>query len=143
MPTIDTSGWTPVDSTSRCDCYKVAPTLAVMVPHEGMRDTVDTAREHVAWQDAYWKEQGHPGCVAIFMDRIVDQEAAARDVYAQETDKALTLGYALIGSTFWGRAIAAVYTGLKKPPVPTRFFGTLEDAMPWVDEMTRAVRKSG
>jgi hypothetical protein len=143
MPKIDTTGWTPLESTSKCDCYAVTPYLAVMVPHEGMRDTVESAREHVAWQDTYWKKLGHPGCVAIYMDPIVDQEPAARDVYALETDKALTLGYALIGNTFWGRTIAAVYTGLKKPPVPTRFFAKLEDAMPWIDERNRGVRRSG
>jgi hypothetical protein len=143
MPKVDRTGWTPLDSTSKCDCYAVTPHLVVMVPHEGMHDTVESAREHVAWQDAHWTKVGHPGCVAIFMDPIVEQDPAARDVYAKETDHALTLGYALIGSTFWGRTISAVYTGLKKPPVPTRFFATLEAAMPWVHEMTRAARRSG
>lgn len=142
MVDIDTSGWTPIGSTSKCDNYIVHPYLMVMVPVEGMRDTAESAREQVEFQDAYWEEVGHPGCVAVFMDRIVDQDAGARDVYAEETHGAMTLGYALIGSTFWGRAIAAVYTGLKKPPIPTRFFATLEDAMPWLDEMTSAVRKA-
>jgi hypothetical protein len=143
MPDLDTSGWTPLDGTSKCDCFAVSPHLVVMVPHRGMRDTVESAREHVAWQDAYWRAEGRSGCVAIFMDNIVDQETAAREVYAKETTKTLTLAYALIGNTFWGRTIAAVYTGLKKPPVPTKFFANLDDAMPWIDEVARAARRSG
>ena len=140
---IDTSAWTPIGSTEKCDNFIVTPYLMVMVPKEGMRDTAESAREQVQFQDDYWAKVGHAGCVAIFMDRIVDQEAGARDVYAETTHGAMTLGYALIGSTFWGRAIAAVYTGLKKPPIPTRFFASLEAAMPWIEQMTRDVRKSG
>ncbi|WP_373047484.1 hypothetical protein [Vulgatibacter sp.] len=139
----DTSGWTPVGSTSKCDCYAVTPWLAVMVPHQGMRDTAESAREQVEWQDAYWARLGHPGCFAIYMDNIVDQDAGARDVYAEETHGSMTLCYALIGSTFWGRAIAAVYTGLKRPPITTRFFATLDDAMPWLESMARAARSTG
>lgn len=143
MAKTDTSGWTPIGSTSKCDCYAVTPYLMAMVPQEGMRDTAESAREQVGFQDAYWAKVGHKGCVAVFMDHIVDQDSGARDVYAEQTHGAMTLGFALIGSTFWGRAIAAVYTGLKKPPIPTRFFATLDDAMPWIEEMTKEVRGAG
>lgn len=142
MPRTDTSGWTPIGSTSKCDNYVVKPDLMVMVPHDGMRDTAESAREQLRFQDAYWEKVGHPGCVAVFMDHIVDQDAGARDVYAEEAHGAMTNGYALIGSTFWGRAIAAVYTGLKRPPIPTRFFAKLEDAMPWIEERNRLGKRA-
>jgi hypothetical protein len=140
MTTTDTSGWTPIGSTATCECFSLAPRLVVMVPHDGTRDTAITARENIAWQDAWWTKLGHQGCVVVFMDPIVEQEAGARDVYAEETGRALTLGYALIGGTFWGRAIAAVFMGLKKPPIPTRFFSSLDDALPWIDTMNSAPR---
>lgn len=143
MPKVDTSRWTPIGSTTLCDCYAVNSHLMVMVPHEGMRDSAETAREQVGFQDAYWTKLGHAGCVAVFMDNIVDQDVGARDVYAEKTHGAMTLGYALIGSTFWGRAIAAVYTGLKKPPIPTRFFASLEEAMPWIEERLVVGRPRG
>jgi hypothetical protein len=150
MPKVDTSQWTPVGATSKCECYAVTPYFVVMIPHEGMRDTAESAFEQVFWQDAYWEKLGHPGCVGVFMDNIVDQDTGAREVYAGlrhppdgKVHGQMTLGYVLIGGTFWGRAVAAVYTGLRKPPRPTRFFATLEDAMPWVEELTREVRQAG
>lgn len=140
---VDTTGWTPIGSTSKTDSYVITPAIMVMVPHEGMSDTAETAREQLAFQDAYWKKVGHPGAVIVIMDRILDQDAGARDVYAEKMHGKSTLGYALVGGTFWGRAIAAVYTGLKRPPIETRFFATIEDAMPWLLELTRDVRSTG
>jgi hypothetical protein len=136
MKRPDTSRWTPLPPTSTCDCYEVTPHLVVMVPHDKMRDTTETARENVQWQEDHWSKVGRRGCVAVFMDFIVDQEPGARDVYAHEANPTV-LGYALIGGTFWGRAIASVYMGFKRPPRPTRLFATLDAAMPWVEALIR------
>ncbi len=138
MIETDTSGWTPLPGTANCDCYEIGPHLVVMVPHDGMTDTGDTARENLAWQRAHWQRVGRSGCVAVFMDHIAEQEAGARDVYGTTAPDEGTLGYALIGGTFWGRAIASVFMGLKKPRTPTRFFASLEDALPWIEERNRA-----
>jgi hypothetical protein len=137
MSDIDTSGWTPIGGTSRCDCFLLAPRIAVMVPKAGMRDTAETAREQMQWQEDYWKGAGHTGCFVIIMDTIVDQDAGAREVYAQKHTGQLTVGYALIGGTFWGRAISTAYMALNRPKIPTRFFATVDQALPWLAECLR------
>jgi hypothetical protein len=114
-----------------------------MVPHDGTRDTAETARENHAWQDAQWKKRGQRGCIVVFMDHIAEQEPGARDVYAEQKAGKLTLAYALIGGTFWGRAISSVFLGLKKPPVVTRFFPSLEDARPWLEERQAEHERAG
>ena len=72
------------------------------------------------------------------MDAIIDQESGARAVYTNEADPAVITCYALVGDTLFGQAMSAVFTGLSKPQVPTNIFRTLDDAMPWIDQMNRS-----
>ncbi len=137
---VDTSGWVAIGGTSQFACFEAAPGVMVLVPREGARDTAETARESVAFQDAYWARVGRRGCVAVLVDGVLDQDAGARHVYAEETRGALTVGLALIGGTPWGRAIASVLIRVKAPSIPTRLFATLEDAMPWIDRVNQAAR---
>ena len=45
-------------------------------------------------------------------------------------------GFALVGKTMFGRAVASVFMGLHPPRVPTRMFGTFEEALAWIKETT-------
>jgi hypothetical protein len=140
MSQIDTSGWKPVGETSICSLFAVTPDLVAVVPKEGARDTAETARELTTWQYGYWKRLGHTGAVAVFVDRYVDQDPAARDVYVQDSEGALTYAAVIIGGTFWGRTVGTAYLAVRKQPIPTRFFGTLEEAMPWLEQMKHQLR---
>lgn len=136
--TVDASAWQHVGSTDNAEFYVVDPHLLAVVPHDNCTDDARTARQSLAFQTAHWKKAGHRGATAIFMDPVLVQESGARDVYTDETHSILTTCFALVGETFFGRAAAAVFTGLAKPGIPTMMFRTLEDARPWIAEMNRA-----
>lgn len=142
MRQVDTSRWTAVGSTSAYTYYAATPDILALVPLERVRDTAQTALENLAWQNAYWMKQGHTGSIAVFVDSIIDQDAGARRVYADESTGALTHAAALIGSTFWGRAVATAFLTVRKQPIPVRLFATLEEGMPWLEEVNRTVRRS-
>lgn len=141
MKEVDTSSWTKVGTTSAYDMYSARPGLLVQVPVDGMKDTARTARETLAWQDDWWRKQGHTGCVAIFVDRVLDQDPDARAVYVEETEHALTHALALIGGTFWGRVVATAFMRVRRHPIPIRLFGTLDEAMPWIEEVNRKLTR--
>ena len=44
-------------------------------------------------------------------------------------------GFALIGGTVFGRAVASVFPGLSRPSAPTKMFGDLERALAWLREI--------
>jgi hypothetical protein len=130
-------GWIQVGATSNAAMFEAAPDLLAIVPDEGCVDTQATARESIAFQDGHWRRRGLRGAVVCFMDAVVEQDGGARAVYATETGQTLTTCYALVGETFYARSVSAVFTGLARPPVPTRIFRSLEDALPWIAEMNR------
>jgi hypothetical protein len=142
MSQVDTSRWTAVGSTSAYAYYAVKPDLLALVPFEGARETAKTARENLELQNAYWIKQGHTGSIAVFVDGVVDQDAEARRVYADETGESLTHGAVLIGGTFWGRAASKVFLAVRKHRIPVRLFASLDEAMPWIEEVNRTARRT-
>lgn len=129
--------WKHLGTTTTADFYEVAADVIVIVPHPNTKHDAATARESLRFQDAHWRSRGCRGAVAIFVDEIVEQDAGARTVFAEEITYVPTICYALVGETFYGRATAAVFEGLSKPAVPTMVFRSLEDARPWIEEMNR------
>jgi hypothetical protein len=134
--------WRHLGKTSNADFYEVTPQLLAIVPFRDSRDTADTARESIAFQDTHWRAAGRRGAVAVFMDNVIEQDASARGVYADETRGTLTTCYALIGETFFGHAAGAVFTGLTRPGPPTQVFRSLAEARSWVDEQNRVRARS-
>lgn len=129
--------WQLVGSMSNADLYQIAPDVIAVVPHHEASDTEATARESLALQARHWRSAGRRGAVVVFMDAILSQDSGARAVYMNESDPALVTCFALVGETFFGQAVGAVFTGLSRPQVPTNMFRTLEEAMPWIAEMNR------
>jgi hypothetical protein len=138
MSAIDTSNWQHLGSTSNAEFYEAEPHLLVVVPHENTHDNETTARESITFQDAHWQRVGRRGAAVVFMDPVLNQDAGARAVYANETNDTLTTCYALVGESFFAQATAAVFTGLAKPGIPTQVFRSLGEARPWIAEMHRA-----
>ena len=130
----DVSRWTKVGATDNADLYEIEPGILGIVPHEGSIDTKETAIVNVERQHQYWRTQGRRGGVVIFMDRIRDTHVDARKVYGSLPDPSLITGFALIGSTVFGRAVASVFLGLGRPAIPTKMFGDLERALAWLCE---------
>lgn len=134
----DTSNWEKVGATDNAEFFAVEPGVLAVVPHEGCVDDEDTARQSVEFQHAYWRDQGRAGSALIFMDRVRDSASGARRVYGELPDPALIRGFALIGGTVFGRAVASVFIGLSRPAAPTKMFGDVERARIWLRQQIEA-----
>jgi hypothetical protein len=102
------------------------------VPFEGSSDDSQTAVESVRIQLDHLRARGQRAGTVVFMDRIVAQTSGARGVYRDAPDPTFQTCFALVGSTVFGRAVSSVFTGLHPPRVPTRMFGTFEEAVSWI-----------
>jgi hypothetical protein len=136
MTTPDAS-WKVLGSTSNAHFYSVRDDILAILPFPDSTDDQETARESIGFQDRHWRSVGHRGAVVVFMDNVVQQDAAARAVYADEVDRLPSTCFALVGESFYGYATSQVFTGLRPPGRPTNVFRSLEDAMPWIEEMNR------
>jgi hypothetical protein len=137
MTTPDPS-WKLLGSTSNAHFYAIREDILAICPFPETLDDQKTARESIGFQDRHWRSIGHRGGVVCFMDNVVQQDAAARAVYAQEVDKLPSTCFALVGESFYGYATSQVFTGLNPPGRPTNVFRSLSDAMPWIEEMNKA-----
>jgi hypothetical protein len=139
---IDVSKWRLVGETGNGQYYEIAPDVLAAVPRVGGRSNLAAAREGVEFQNAYWRRAGHPGVVIAFFDPLVSQDRAARQVYLNELDPALTLGSCLVGSTLLSRAMMSFFLGFAKSRVPIKTFATFEDALAWAHERIRAAKEN-
>jgi hypothetical protein len=130
--------WRHLGTTANADFYEIEPDILAIVPVADSRDDEASARESIAFQDRHWRAAGRRGAVVVFMDNVIEQDAGARGVYAEETAHTLTTCYALVGETFFGHAASAVFTGLTRPSPPTQVFRSLTDARSWIAEQHRA-----
>ncbi len=128
---INTDKWTKIGQTANADFYEVDPQVLAVVPYEKCTDDEVTAKASVDLQLAYLRPKGRKAGVIIFMDNITQQTSGARTVYRDAPDPAHQAGFALVGGTPFGRAVASVFLGLSKPRVPTLMFGTFEEALAW------------
>lgn len=137
MEAPDVSAWRRLGTTDNAEIYEVEPGVLAVLPHEGSVDTAETARQSVEFQHRHWAEAGRTGGAVVFMDRVRDQHAGARNVYGSLPDPKVVTGYALVGGTVFGRAVASVFVGLNRPSAPTRMFGDLDAALAWLRELNR------
>jgi hypothetical protein len=134
---IPDPGWTKLGTTSNADFYRISEDILAVVPFADTIDDQKTARESIGFQDQHWRSVGHRGAAVVFMDTVVQQDAAARAVYSEEVASLPTTCFALVGESFYGYATSQVFTGLSKPGRPTNVFRSLEDARPWIEEQNR------
>jgi hypothetical protein len=133
----DVSTWKHLHRASNADFYEIDSTALAVVPHPSSSDTEKSARESINFQREHWKRLGHKGACVVFLDAVLSQDREARAVYAKESGSTMNTCYVLIVDSFFGHAIAAVFTGLSRPPIPTQVFRNLEEARPWIDQMNR------
>lgn len=105
---------------------------------DGTSDDAATAHESVRLQLEFLRAHARRAGVVVMMDRVAEQDSAARAVYRDEPDPAFQACFALVGGTPFGRAIASIFIGLHPPRVPTKMFGTFEEAVAWCHAMTGA-----
>lgn len=130
--TPDTSAWLPIGRSTNAEFFEVEPGVLAVVPFDGSADTADTAAESIQIQLAHLRTSGRRAGTVVFMDKVAAQNSGARDVYRHAPDPTFQTGFALVGSTMFGRAVISVFIGLHPPRVPTRMFGTFEEALAWI-----------
>ena len=128
---VDTSGWTAIGKSDNADFFQLEEGVLVIVPFEGAIDDEKTARQSVQLQLDHLRARGRRAGVVVLMDRLVEQHAAARQIYRDLPDPAFITCYALVGGSPFGRAVGSVFIGISRPRVPTRLFGSLDDAIAW------------
>jgi hypothetical protein len=130
--TPDTAGWTAIGRSGNAEFFEVETGVLAVVPFEGAIDSADTAAESIQIQLSHLRAVGQRAGSIVFMDGVVSQSSGARDVYRLAPDPMFQTCFALVGSTMFGRAVASVFMGLNPPRVPTRMFGTFEEALSWI-----------
>jgi hypothetical protein len=128
----DTSAWSPIGRSGNAEFFEVEPGVLAVVPFDGSSDDSQTAVDSVRIQLEHLRTRGQRAGTVVFMDRIVAQTSGARDVYRDAPDPTFQTCFALVGSTAFGRAVSSVFMGLRPPRVPTRMFGTFEEAVSWI-----------
>jgi hypothetical protein len=128
----DISAWSAIGRSGNADFYEIEPGVLAVVPVDGSGDTTDTAAESVQIQLEHLRATGRRAGVVVFMDRVASQTSGARDVYRNAPDPTFQTCFALVGSTVFGRAVASIFMGLHPPRVPTRMFGTYQEALSWI-----------
>lgn len=136
MIAIDTSGWTKIGQSANADFFEVEARVLAVVPFDRCDDNALTARESVRIQLDYLRAQRKRAGVMVFMDRLISQSAAARDVYRVAPDPRFQACFALIGGTIFGRAVGSFFIGINPPQVPTRLFPDAVQALSWARTMT-------
>ena len=129
---IPLDAWTKIGSSTNADFYEIEPHILAVVPFDGCLDNAETARESVRIQVEHLRTRGRRAGIVVFMDRVVEQDSGARTVYRDAPDPAFQLCFALVGGTPFGRAVGSIFIGLIPPKVPTRMFGTYDEAVAWI-----------
>jgi hypothetical protein len=131
VPTIETAGWKRIGRSSNADFFEVEERVLAVVPFDRCDDNEETAGESIRIQLEYLRPLEKRAGVLVFMDRILTQSAAAREVYRVAPDPAFQACFALVGGTTFGRAVGSFFIGIHPPRVPTRMFATTEEALRW------------
>jgi hypothetical protein len=131
----DTAAWTPIGRSANADFFEIETGVLAVVPFDGASDTADTAADSVRIQLTHLRARGRRAGTIVFMDQVASQNSGARDVYRTAPDPTLQTCFALVGGTMFGRAVSSVFIGLNPPRVPTRLFGTYQEALSWIRQI--------
>jgi hypothetical protein len=130
---VSARGWTVVGQTANSRFFEAEKGILVAMPLPGAVDDAKTANENRVYQEKYFIDRGHAGVVVVLVDGFASQDKDARRTY-QETTEPLILSVGLVASSLLGRAIASFAIGMRKYPLPVKFFGTLDEALAWARE---------
>ncbi len=133
--TLDTSKWKDIGTSPNASFFELDEQVLVVVPVDGSKDDASTASESIRIQLAHLQPLNRRSGIVVMMDNVAEQDSSARAVYREAPDPMYQVCYALVGGTPFGRAVASIFIGLSPPKVPTKMFGTFEEAVAWVRQM--------
>ena len=105
---IDISNWIKIGQTTNADFYEISTGFLAVIPFNKCTDDETTAKASVQTQLEYLYSKKQRAAVVIFMDNIIQQTAGARAIYRDMPDPAYQVCFALVGGTFFGRAVGSV-----------------------------------
>lgn len=130
------SNYKEIGKTTNTVTYTIEaePDLLIIVPVEGTMDNARDARENVAFFHSYARALGKPCGSVVIMTNMLSQEAEARRAYG-EIDPRLFFAAALVVESALSRALGSFFVGLSHPPIPTKLFDSIENAIQWLRTM--------
>ena len=129
--------WKAVGSTSNTSFYLDHERIVLVLPNLGTHGTAAGARENLDFLRRWFAVHDDPPLVMVFFDRLASQDRAARKLYTEETSVPWALGFALVGGTLLGRAMASFFLGLARPAVPLQLFPTIAEPGVWLHDLRR------
>lgn len=133
---IDVDRWKFVSETNNGRNYEVERGILAIVPRAGVIDTAADAQEAVDVQHEYFRSVGG-GVAIIFFSELKSLDKDARRVYQEAPIPSIFRAAALVGGSLLARAIASFFLGVAKPRIPTRFFGSFEEALEWAQSINK------
>lgn len=123
---------TPVGSTFNTDYATADPDILIVTPKDKMRDDAQAARLNMDFQTQFAQGVGQRCAVVVVMTNLLSQDAATRKVYAEGMTPERFFAVALVVTSSLSRAMASFFMGLSRPPIPTKIFDSVENAVAWV-----------
>jgi len=128
----DLSQYQSIGTDGTSEYYCADPDILIIFPKAGMKDTPQTARIAVDFQNAYARKLGEKCSTLIIMNNLASQDAETRRIYDEMTTNGLFYGTALVVNNILSRAIASFAVGLSKPQMPIKVFDSVEKGVEWL-----------
>jgi hypothetical protein len=137
LVTLDLQAYETVGGTEAGTYLQVERGILLAVPREGYRQTAEGARASLREQERLATSLGGPQIVLVMVDRVRDQDSAARRIWRDEARLEFTSAIGLIGVNPLARAIGAFFIGLAQPKVPTVLHSSVEEGIRWARALQR------
>jgi hypothetical protein len=126
-----TKQWQQIGGTDAGAYFRASPGVVVAVPRPLYVQNAQDAIRSLEEFNRLAREAGSPLSVVVLVDRVISQDGASRRVWSEGDTHHLRRSLALVCSSPLSRAIGSFFIGLNRPPVPTKMFKYLEQALRW------------
>lgn len=123
--------WLLVGRTSNTTYYQAGDDILLVLPDAGLKDTVASARENVAFQLSFARGKSAKVGLVVYLSSLVAQEPGARREYT-ELDPKLFSGSALVVLHPLARAVGSFFVGLSRPRFPARLVESIDEGIAWL-----------
>ncbi len=131
---IDTSEWEIAVELPHGALYWVEPGIVAAIPDDGV---VETPYQSKLVYDGYCqcaKTFGSPIGIIVFVDRLKDQTPEVREFWAEVMQPEVLCAVAMVCRSFFSRAVATFFMGIRRPIIPMQLFATFDQALGWAHQ---------